>query len=102
MKAGTRLQEVGMQQWVNVENWRGDWSKSVGEDMVVDLFFDVINPTALPLTLLAVTVSVRGQRIDSAGKALLAPNSPHAGGYYIYYKNCLTLGHDLAGDLQCP
>ena len=71
------LQEIALKQWVNIGNWSADVDLKTSQ---LAISFHVINPTKIPLTLLAVLVKFRAgtdiKRHDVGIADVLAPDNP--------------------------
>jgi hypothetical protein len=76
MQKSVQLQEIELRQWVDITNWRSE-VRTVQNETILEIYFDVVNPTKIPITLIAVSITIGGQRSDSGGRTLLAPNNPH-------------------------
>jgi hypothetical protein len=93
MKESTKLQEIGLRQWVDVENWeiraaeyvvyqmaaRGRTILSRPDKVTIDIMFDVVNSSPRPLTVQQVIADVHvagrkdWQNVISDDTRLLAP-----------------------------
>ncbi len=62
MKATTKLQELGLRQWVSFENWQVEAMGS-SEEQELRIKFRVVNPTTMPLRLNEVRVGVSGSEV---------------------------------------
>jgi hypothetical protein len=95
MKESTRLQEIGLRQWVDVENWEirsSDYlhysiaNRKVVEKpgkVTINITFDVVNSSPRPLTIQRVEadIHIAGRKdwesIVTGDKSLLAPEQKH-------------------------
>lgn len=69
-----KLQENTQRQWVNLEEWhayRFDATKPL------EIAFDVVNPTGLPLTLHLILTTANGKEVEERGfVTLITPDNP--------------------------
>jgi hypothetical protein len=69
------LQETALRQWVDIEKWRAVPWIPEGGVLSLNIQFDVVNPTSLPLTLYSVNVGFDGKGGAIAQRNLLPPKN---------------------------
>jgi hypothetical protein len=82
MRVGTRLQEAGMKQWVDVTDWRGGvdiWKPDSEPEQPDYLMFDfsIVNPTNYPMILKGVSWKIGSQEENIAPNCTLPPKGRH-------------------------
>lgn len=95
-----RIQEAALRQWIRTKNWWIEWPGG----NVIDITFDVVNPTQIPLWLdLAVLKTGSEEKGDGAGVWLVPKKS-----YRMAFRFSLTDEQkfkmekaELAIDLEC-
>jgi hypothetical protein len=76
MQKEISLQEVALQQWVILRNWRARiGGPPERREMTVD--FDLVNPTQFTLTFQQLAVEVAGSNIVRVGSHVMAPEIPY-------------------------
>jgi hypothetical protein len=97
-----RLRELEQKQWVNVEDWRA-FRLSATDPL--EIFFNVVNPTSLPLTLHGVITKINGKPMDDEVPiGLLAPSNPfiHSVGLLLNEEQESLYTRDALGlDIEC-
>lgn len=71
------LQEVGMQQWVDLKNWQNVRSANPDGNSTVAIYFDIINPTNWPLTLVATAFRIGDVEVENTHLIQLPPKEPY-------------------------
>jgi hypothetical protein len=83
-----KLQELGYTQWVNLQNWRvSNFGPVTSDGVHVNVNFDIINPTKLPLTVTKVTVlpAIGADRSVAIGiPNYLAPGKDYSSGLNVH------------------
>ncbi|HLM82696.1 MAG TPA: hypothetical protein VK302_18985 [Terriglobales bacterium] len=78
-----KLQEVALKQWVNI----GNWDITIDSGQLLSVFFNLLNPTNIPLTLKAIYVKCSaGQETEQHNievESVLAPGNPYIGNIFI-------------------
>jgi hypothetical protein len=82
MRRSTDLQTIGLHQWVHIENWKAVPYIPEGGALSLHIQFDVVNSTALPLTLNNVSVMFACHGCSDQGgkigrKNLVLPGKSH-------------------------
>jgi hypothetical protein len=95
MKESTKLQEIGLRQWVDEENWEIRSTEFVGygrqgrtisgkpDKVTINITFDIVNSSPRPLTIQKVeaNIHIAGRKdwesVVSDDKRLLAPEQKH-------------------------
>ena len=74
-----KLQEAAQRQWVNLEKWQAQPVNT--SRILLGIFFDIVNPTKVPLTLHYVTTKTAdGNTNRSILERLLTPGNPYVHG----------------------
>jgi hypothetical protein len=75
MQRQVNLQELGMQQWLELSGWRIQRKDpSQGKPSSFEIATEIINVTALPLTLKAVNATIAGREFSFLADNMLPPN----------------------------
>jgi hypothetical protein len=100
-----KLTENTQRQWVNLEDWAAFKIKPT--DTGLELGFNVVNPTTLPLTLHTIITRINGKPTESEGPVtLITPSNPLIHGFRVpltkeqeslYANNVLSL--DIVGTI---
>jgi hypothetical protein len=77
MWASMELQEIALQQWVDLDNWRTNYRVRKDGSKELEVCFDIVNPTKLPLTLEAVTTTIANHTFATASRNFVAPNKTY-------------------------
>ena len=82
MRKSVALQEVGLRQWVDIEEWGVAPEKYVEERMrpgsiTLNITFHIVNHTKIPLTICGITSKVGSQTLDVREKDVLAPDNSY-------------------------
>jgi hypothetical protein len=94
MRASTELQEVRLRQWVQLRNWQNTRrvSGDASEQRTLDIEFEIVNPTKMPLSLRSIRVSIGQQRTEHDETIVMVPDEAYT---YI-----LPIALDLEQDKQ--
>jgi hypothetical protein len=76
------IQKRSSRQWVIIGNWRQDWSSRLGVN-VLELSFDITNPTPIPLRLDLVASKMNGDFNDERLATFLVPQNPHSCNFIV-------------------
>lgn len=74
-----RLQEVAMRQWVKTSDWDANKIRifSTMKDIPLQITFNIINQTKMPLTLQSITYNAEGKTFSFGALDLLGPDDTH-------------------------
>jgi hypothetical protein len=80
-----KLQEAISRQWVNIENWSANAPNyfTGKTEAKLQVFFDVINPTKMPLTLDRIVVQINGTPFTIFHRNALAPDKKYTAFFEI-------------------
>jgi hypothetical protein len=88
----TRLQIAALRQWVNIQGFRDSVDPRftpTGTELDLKFFFEITNPTKMPLTLEWYVISINTTKYSSRLNVTLAPNQVHGLGALIRYTDAV-------------
>ena len=81
-EASVKLQEAAKRQWLNLDNWNVQGEIDV-PNYRLRIWFQIANPTQVPLTLHFVLTKIESERLDDGEVSLLTPGNPRSIGIMI-------------------